>query len=193
MKTPCWPSVNDGSQARSVLECGSPLPLLDRGLDFNLPISSGRSQVHTLRSFSLLLGFILLHSTLCLRASGQTYSVDWYKIAGGGTSTSGTFTVSGTIGQHDAGAPMAGGKFSVTGGFWSLINVVQMTGMPKLIIQPIGPNSVKILWPATSSYTLQQNANVAALGGWVTAMPSQMVLAPISAPSPRPPETCSSA
>ncbi len=120
--------------------------------------------------FALLLGFILLHSSLCLRASGQTYSVDWYKIAGGGgTSTGGTFTVSGTIGQHDAGVPMAGGKFSLTGGFWSLINVVQMPGVPKLIIVPNGPNSVKILWPATGSYTLQQNANVAAPGGWVTS------------------------
>ena len=104
--------------------------------------------------FALLLGFILLHSSLCLRASGQTYSVDWYKIAGGGgTSTGGTFTVSGTIGQHDAGVPMAGGKFSLTGGFWSLINVVQMPGVPKLIIVTNGPNSVKILWPATGSYT----------------------------------------
>ena len=34
----------------------------------------------------------------------QAYSIDWYKIAGGGgTSTDGTYPVSGTIGQPDAG------------------------------------------------------------------------------------------
>jgi hypothetical protein len=39
----------------------------------------------------------------------QQYSIDWYKIAGGGTSTGATYQVSGTIGQHDAGGPMTGG------------------------------------------------------------------------------------
>ena len=39
-----------------------------------------------------------------LAAPAQQYSIDWYKIAGGGgTSTGGTYAVSGTIGQHDAG------------------------------------------------------------------------------------------
>ena len=34
-------------------------------------------------------------------ATAQSYSIDWYKIAGGGgTSTGGTYQVSGTIGQR---------------------------------------------------------------------------------------------
>ena len=110
---------------------------------------------------TLFLAFCLL-----LPAAGfaQPYSVDWYKIAGGGgTSTGGTYQVSGTIGQPDASGVMSGGQYSVTGGYWAMINVVQVPGVPKLIIVPNGPNSVKLLWPApaTNTYTLQQNANLA--------------------------------
>ena len=40
----------------------------------------------------------------------QTYSIAWYKISGGGgTSTNGQYALSGTIGQHDAGTAMTGG------------------------------------------------------------------------------------
>ena len=108
---------------------------------------------------------------LSLAAAAQSYSIDWYKIAGGGgTSTGAVYSVTGTIGQPDAGGPMSGGNYSVTGGFWALINVVQTSGLPKLIIVPNGANSVKVLWldPATNSYTLQQNANLAS-GSWVTS------------------------
>ena len=115
--------------------------------------------------------FIILHSSFCLRVQGQSYSIDWYKIAGGGgTSTGGTYQVSGTIGQPDASGAMSGGNYSVTGGFWSLINVVQMPGVPKLIIVANGANSVKILWPdpATNTYTLQQNGNLATTS-WATS------------------------
>jgi hypothetical protein len=98
----------------------------------------------------------------------QSYSIDWYKIAGGGgTSTGGTYQVSGTIGQHDASDAMTGGSYSMTGGFWSIISVVQMPGVLNLIIVPNGPGSVKILWPNTGSYTLQQNSNLTTTN-WVT-------------------------
>jgi len=101
----------------------------------------------------------------------QSYTIDWYKIAGGGgTSTNGSYSVSGTIGQPDASGAMTGGPYSVTGGFWSLINVVQMPGVPNLLIVPNGANSVKIIWPdpATNTYTLQQNVNLATTS-WVTS------------------------
>ena len=68
-------------------------------------------------------------------ANAQSYSIDWYKVAsGGGTSTGGVYSVSGTIGQPDAGGAMSGGNYSLTGGFWSLISVVQTAGLPNLII-----------------------------------------------------------
>jgi hypothetical protein len=107
---------------------------------------------------------------LVISALAQSYSIDWYKIAGGGgTSTGGTYSVSGTIGQHDAGGPMTGGSYSLTGGFWALISVVQTAGLPDLTITFVGPNSVKVSWPDTGTYTLQQNSNLAVPGGWETS------------------------
>ncbi|MBL0869829.1 MAG: hypothetical protein IBJ18_04555 [Phycisphaerales bacterium] len=45
-------------------------------------------------------------------------SITWYTIdGGGGTSTGGTFVLSGTIGQPDAGT-LSGGTFTLRGGFW---------------------------------------------------------------------------
>ena len=106
---------------------------------------------------------------LAQSASAQTYSIDWYKIAGGGgTSTGGIYAVNGTIGQHDAGGPMSGGNYSLTGGFWALISVVQTPGLPDLIVTRSG-NSVIVSWPNTGSYALQQNSNLGNTGGWVTS------------------------
>jgi hypothetical protein len=122
----------------------------------------------------------LISCTLALLSIGsisfaQSYSIDWYKIAGGGgTSTGGPVTgtnyysVSGTLGQPDASGAMTGGNYSLTGGFWSLINVVQTTGAPTLSITHSG-NSVIVSWPTPSaSWTLQQNGNLAG-GSWATS------------------------
>jgi hypothetical protein len=109
----------------------------------------------------------LLLALTALTAHAQLYTIDWYKIAGGGgTSTGGTYQVSGTIGQPDAGANMSGGNYSLTGGFWSLISVVQTAGLPNLSIAHSG-NSVIVSWPNTGSCTLQQNNNLAG-GSWTT-------------------------
>ena len=63
---------------------------------------------------------LLLGLMVPLAGLAQQYSIDWYKIAGGGgTSTGGTYSVSGTIGQPDASGPMTGGNYSLTGGFWA--------------------------------------------------------------------------
>jgi hypothetical protein len=75
--------------------------------------------------------------------------------------------VSGTIGQHDAGGPMAGGSYSLTGGFWSSISVVQTPGAPLLAITfNLGLPTVTISWPSSGSFTLQTNGNLAATN-WV--------------------------
>ena len=116
---------------------------------------------------------LILLLSLLAPASGfaQAYTIDWYKIAGGGgVSTGGTYQVTGTIGQPDAGGAMSGGQYAVTGGFWSLINVVQVPGVPRLLIVSNGANSVKLLWPdpATNSYALQQNGNLAT-AAWATS------------------------
>jgi len=96
----------------------------------------------------------------------QSYAIDWYKVAGGGgTSTAGTYQISGTIGQHDAGGPMTGGSFSLAGGFWALISVAQSPGAPTLYIGHSG-NTVTVYWQNVPGYVLQQNNNLATPAGW---------------------------
>ncbi len=93
-------------------------------------------------------------------ALAQSYSIDWYKISGGGgTSTSATYQVTGTIGQPDAGGAMSGGNYSLTGGFWSLISVVQSAGAPPLYISHSG-NTVTIYWQQTAGWSLQQSSSL---------------------------------
>jgi hypothetical protein len=106
-----------------------------------------------------LICFCFLLSAFSFRASGQTYTIDWYKIAGGGgTSTNGSYSVSGTIGQPDASGPMSGGQYSLTGGFWS-IYAVQTPGAPTLYINHSG-NSVTVFWQNVSGWNLIQSGSL---------------------------------
>ncbi len=110
----------------------------------------------------------LLAVALPLGARAQSYSIDWWSIdGGGGASTGGVYTVTGTIGQPDAG-PMGGGNFTLDGGFWSLIEAVQTPGAPRLSITRLG-NSVIVSWPSPGTgFGLQHNGNVANPNGWST-------------------------
>ena len=45
---------------------------------------------------------------------------------------------------------------------------MQTAGLPNLTITFVGPNSVKVSWPDTGTYTLQQNSNLAG-GSWITS------------------------
>jgi hypothetical protein len=109
----------------------------------------------------LILFLGLLIPSLCF----AQYSIGWYKIAGGGgTSTGGVYAVNGTIGQHDAGGTMSGGVYSATGGFWA-IYAVQMPGAPLLTITYAG-NQAIVSWPqSVTGWTLQTNNNLTA-GAW---------------------------
>jgi len=109
-------------------------------------------------------------------AFADTYDLSWYTIdGGGGTSTGGVFSVSGTIGQPDANAtPMVGGNFSLSGGFWSQLTVVQTPGSPLLSITLTTTNTAMISWPSPSTgFNLQQNTNGIAAVNW-----SNIVTAP---------------
>jgi hypothetical protein len=104
---------------------------------------------------------LLLGLMIPMAGFAQQYSINWHKIAGGGgTSTGGVYSVSGTIGQHDAGGPMSGGNYSVTGGFWSLIQVVQTPGAPTLIITHVGNQAIVSWDPSATGWTLQTNNNL---------------------------------
>ena len=121
--------------------------------------SRGRSR------WQWVLGVLAL-AVFAFQAEAQPYSNTWYKVSGGGgTSSGGSYAISGTIGQHDAGGPMTGGIYSVSGGFWS-IYALQTLGLPNLVISVTGPNSVTVAWPSTGTYTLQTNSNLGT-PGWL--------------------------
>lgn len=106
--------------------------------------------------------FTLILGASAVAASAQNYSIDWFTIdGGGGTSTGSVYSVSGTIGQPDAGGPMTGGNYSLTGGFWVLPFAVQTEGAPLLTIVHFGPGQARISWaPNTPGFVLQENANL---------------------------------
>lgn len=131
---------------------------------------------HDVNWVRLLLGGLLSCVAGVDLAFAQQYNLKRFRIAsGGGKSTNASYTVSGTIGQQDSGAPMKGGNYSLTGGFWSVIAVVQTPGAPLLSVQPASNNMVVISWPVSSRiFALQQNS---ALGttNWVD-MPAAPVV-----------------
>jgi hypothetical protein len=113
----------------------------------------------------LILSCLLAYAS-GLPALAQSYSINWYKIAGGGgTSTNGPYSLSGTIGQPDASLAMTGGNYSLTGGFWALISVVQSPGAPTLYISHSG-NTVTVYWQNVSDWVLQQSGSITPPMSW---------------------------
>ena len=116
-----------------------------------------------MKSLLVLLGrtrwaaFVLL---MCNTSFAQ-YSIDWITVHGGeGTTSSGVYENSGTIGQPDAGSVIAG-EFVIGGGYWSDLEAVLQPGAAGLSIEELSPDSALITWPAPSTgYVLQENANL---------------------------------
>ena len=121
-------------------------------------------------SIGMVLGCWCLMLLARSSVNGQSYSIDWFTIdGGGGTSTGGVYSVSGTIGQPDAGH-MAGANYAIDGGFWSLTSAVQTPGSPLLTIARTTTNTVAVSWPSPSTgFTLQQNTNSVATVNWSNA------------------------
>lgn len=90
------------------------------------------------------------------------YSIGWHTLdGGGGTSTGSVRSVSGTIGQPDAGGPMISGRYAVTGGFWAFAQAIQVPGAPTLTIVPASPGNATISWtPNTPGFVLQESASL---------------------------------
>jgi hypothetical protein len=98
--------------------------------------------------------------------SGGAFDLNWSTIdGGGGTSGGGVFSLSAAIGQPEAGTAMTGGAFSLTGGFWS---AVQMPGAPLLTVIFSGNRAV-VSWPSPSTgFLLQQRVDLNP-SSWVPA------------------------
>ena len=112
---------------------------------------------------SVLAGALLLP----VLANAQ-YAIDWFTIdGGGGSSSSGSLTLSGTIGQPDAGT-LSGGNYTLQGGFWPGIVVPSTGEAPTLFIQ-LAAASLMILWsPSTPGFSLEQSSTLLP-GSWASA------------------------
>ena len=81
---------------------------------------------------------------------------------------------------------MNGGNYSLTGGFWSLLSVVQTPGAPLLSIHLTSTNTAVISWPVSSpAFNLQKNSALGTANwGGVTNVPTvvdgqnQVIIAP---------------
>jgi hypothetical protein len=113
--------------------------------------------------------FLTLAASLVAAAGlGQSYSIDWHAIdGGGGTSTGGGFSLSGTIGQPDAGQ-MSGGNFKLTGGFWSLL-AIQTPDAPRLTITFTSTNTAIVSWPSPATGWSPQQTSDLNPTNWVAA------------------------
>ncbi|MCI0746543.1 MAG: hypothetical protein L0Y58_14170 [Verrucomicrobia subdivision 3 bacterium] len=93
--------------------------------------------------------------------SAQNYAIDWFTIdGGGGSSGGGAYTLTGTIGQPDAGT-MTGGSFVLEGGFWPGVFAVQQGGAPRLFIQNSGANVIITWAPDSPGFILQHSPSFA--------------------------------
>ena len=62
------------------------------------------------------------------------YEISWYTIDGGGAQdlVGGSYTLSGTIGQADAGA-QSGGNYKLNGGFWGFADSLGKLFLPLIM------------------------------------------------------------
>jgi hypothetical protein len=106
----------------------------------------------------------LLFCASSVRVLGQ-FSINWFSIdGGGGTSTSGVYSVTGTIGQPDAGR-MSGGSFTLEGGFWGIVAAIQTPGAPRLSVTRTNAHII-VSWPTPAEgWVLEQTNQLTALPG----------------------------
>jgi len=126
-----------------------------------------KTRPYSRRHSRLLILSAVVLTTFATRIAAQQYAIDWFTIdGGGGTSTGGVYSVSGTIGQPDAGK-MGSGNFTIDGGFWGIISALQTPGAPLLSIARTTTNTVAVFWPSPSTgFVLQQNTNSASSVNW---------------------------
>jgi hypothetical protein len=132
------------------------------------------------------LASLILATALRTWAAGP-YGLSWSTVDGGGASfsTSGSTTLGGTVGQHDAGV-ISGGSFQVAGGFWSATtSAIQPTATPggsTFTPTPTRtPGGVRV--PASGSGDLTPLVLVAVLGVLGRAFRKRSSRLRLSAPS----------
>lgn len=136
--------------------------------------------------FKIWTTLILWPAFLAGAGAAQNFAVDWHQIAGGGgTVIQSPYAVSGTGGQP-ASSLLAGGTYTIQGGFWAFAAGLPAAGAPILTIQSTPAGAVVLSWPAASiGFILQGSARLAP-PEWtvVAALPSTDGLSRTAVSSP---------
>ena len=109
-----------------------------------------------IKASTVILAALLANSALA------DYSINWFTFdSGGGTSAGGTYVLSGTAGQPDAGK-LTGGNYTLVGGFWGGIGAAQIPAAPQLRIAINAQRTtITVAWPDPSTdFVLQQNGDL---------------------------------
>jgi hypothetical protein len=80
---------------------------------------------------TLFLAILAIAVVPVLAETSATYDLSWWTVDGGGITdkTSGSYTLSGTAGQPDAGS-LSSGAYNLAGGFWAGILVKLESFLP---------------------------------------------------------------
>jgi len=98
-----------------------------------------------------------------LLLSAQNYSLNRSRLtSGGGQSAGGNFTLRGSLGQAEAGTPLTGGGYSLTGGFRAKVGIIQTPDAPKLTVASNPDGTVTIRWSSAAGWSLQQSDQLTA-------------------------------
>ena len=109
---------------------------------------------------------------------GAPFDLFWNTVdSGGGPSDGETFSCNGTIGQPDASAPVSGGGFTLTGGFWAF---QADSGLPRLTIGWASANTLILSWPNPSTgFQLQETSALGSgVAGWANVTAASTVVGP---------------
>ena len=112
----------------------------------------------------------------------QTYDASWHTVDGGGgmNATGGSFAVSGTIGQPDAGGPALGGTYGLHSGFWAIAASGAVVPQADLsVTKTDGVTSVQPGQPITYTIVVT-NAGPSPVVGATVADPPPPILSSVS-------------
>jgi hypothetical protein len=88
------------------------------------PVRDGGGGFLTVKRGILLLVLLVLFSLATVVWAAGSYDLSWWTVdGGGGRVTNGSYALSGTIGQPDAGTALTGSGYTLTGGFWGGVGI----------------------------------------------------------------------
>jgi hypothetical protein len=128
-------------------------------------------KIHLLIRVAAVLSFFAASA-----AQSQIFTIDYFVLSGGGgASSNAEFSVTGVIGQADAGPRLAGGPFSLDAGFSSVTAASIPAIRPVLSINKSGP-TVTLLWSSMSAgFVLERTASLVLPISWQPAPAPEIV------------------